>query len=114
MSNLADIYKILTKAEMLALVESGRFSGSADDRRDGFIHLSTRAQVQGTLGKHFENQLDLFLLGFSSEDFGSELRWEPSRGGALFPHLYSEIDLRRVKVIFPIARWDQEFKPERL
>jgi uncharacterized protein (DUF952 family) len=66
--------------------------GSGDDRRDGFIHFSTAAQVPGTLTRHFADKRRLVLLSFEAAAFGDRLRWEPSRGGALFPHLYGSIE----------------------
>ena len=59
--------------------------------RDGFIHLSTREQIAGTLAKHFSGQHDLLLIQFDTRDLGDALRWEASRGGALFPHLYDAL-----------------------
>jgi uncharacterized protein (DUF952 family) len=70
----------------------GAFHGSADDKRDGFIHFSTASQVAGTVAKHFAGQAGLFLIAVDSEILGDALRWEPSRGGDMFPHLYGELD----------------------
>lgn len=71
----------------------GRFDGSAVDLKDGFIHLSTAAQSRETAARHFAGQDGLMLVGFREEDLAN-LRWEPSRGGDLFPHVYGPIDTR--------------------
>ena len=70
----------------------GIYAGSADDRRDGFIHLSTAAQLEGTLARYFAGRADLVLVAFASASLGDRLKWEPSRGGQLFPHLYAPLD----------------------
>jgi uncharacterized protein (DUF952 family) len=82
------VIKLLRAAEWQAFSASGSFAGSPDDLRDGYIHLSTPEQVPGTLAKWFAGEDGVMLLSFESEALGEELRWEPSRGGALFPHLY--------------------------
>lgn len=74
----------------------GRFEGSPDDARDGFIHLSAGHQVAGTLAKYFSGQRDLVLLAVDPERLGEGFRWETSRGGELFPHLYGPLDLDHV------------------
>lgn len=61
------------------------------DRADGFIHFSTATQAQETARRHFANQRDLVVVAFDSDDLGASLRWERSRGGALFPHLYGSL-----------------------
>jgi uncharacterized protein (DUF952 family) len=90
------VYKICTTALLERAKDTGRFDGSADDVRDGFIHLSRGDQVEGTLAKHFAGQEDLVLLAFDAEALGDGLRWEVSRGGDLFPHLYAPLDLAQV------------------
>jgi uncharacterized protein (DUF952 family) len=82
------IYKILSRAEWDAAKAAGRFDGSAVDLADGFIHLSAADQAQETAAKWFKDQPDLVLLGVEAEGLGEDLKWEASRGGALFPHLY--------------------------
>ncbi len=82
------IYKILSRAEWAAAQAAGRFEGSAIDLADGFIHLSAADQAQETAAKWFKDQADLVLLGVEAEGLGEALKWEASRGGALFPHLY--------------------------
>jgi uncharacterized protein (DUF952 family) len=90
------VYKICTAASLEQAKDAGRFDGSADDVRDGFIHLSRGDQVEGTLARHFAGRDDLVLLALDAEALGDGLRWEVSRGGDLFPHLYAPLDLVRV------------------
>src|SRR5262245_46077378 len=85
------VYKILTEAAFSEAMGKGHFLGSADDYRDGFIHLSAADQLEWTLAKHFANQDG--LLALDSVRLGQQLKWEASRGGALFPHLYAPLDL---------------------
>jgi len=92
------IYKVLRPAEWAELQETGHFAGSPDDLRDRFIHLSTEAQLPGTLQKHFAGQTDLIVLVLDPAELGAALRWEESRGGALFPHLYRDLTLAEVRV----------------
>jgi uncharacterized protein (DUF952 family) len=87
------IYKVCAAAEWAAALSSGRYSGSPDDLRDGYIHFSTRAQLAGTLTKHFAGKRDLVLVRVDATRLGDRLKWEPSRGGALFPHLYEPLDV---------------------
>ena len=97
-------YKVLTADEMAALERDGRFDGSADDRRDGFIHLSTAGQLAGTLDKHFAGRSDLHLAAIDLGSFGGSLRWEEARGGAVFPHLYGPLLLETVVAYGPLQR----------
>jgi len=93
------IYKILARPEWDAALAAGRYDGSAVDRADGFIHFSTAAQAQETARRHFAGQTDLIVLELEADEFGDSLKWEPSRGGDLFPHLYGPLDpglVRRV------------------
>jgi len=87
------VYKICRGAEWRQAVLSGWYAGSGDDVRDGFIHLSTRAQLAGTAAKHFRGVGDLVLVAVDAEALGNALVWEPSRGGVLFPHLYAPLDV---------------------
>lgn len=82
------IYKICTAAEWAAAEANGEFTGSAVDIADGFIHFSTAAQVEETARRHFAGQTGLVLVAIDPDGLGEALRWEPSRGGDLFPHLY--------------------------
>ena len=70
---------------------SGSFLGSVVDLRDGYIHFSSRHQVSETARKHFTGQSGLMLLAISASALGDQLKWEPSRGGQLFPHLYAAL-----------------------
>jgi uncharacterized protein (DUF952 family) len=72
------------------------------DRRDGFIHFSTATQVVETASKHFVGQSDLLLLSIDATRLGDQLKWEPSRGGALFPHLYGDLDVAAVTRVEPL------------
>jgi uncharacterized protein (DUF952 family) len=85
------IYKICPAEAWREAERQGAYHGSADDARDGFIHFSTAAQVPGTAAKHFTGQDGLVLVAVPAEALGTALRWEPSRGGDLFPHLYGEL-----------------------
>lgn len=86
------IYKISPEEMWRAAQAAGRFDGAPVDLADGFIHFSTAAQVRATAAKHFAGQRGLLLAAFEAEGFGDALRWEPSRGGDLFPHLYAPLD----------------------
>ena len=90
------IYKICPVLAWRDAERQGCYRGSADDRRDGFIHFSTPSQVAGTLAKHFGGQTGLFLIAIDASALGDALNWEPSRGGDLFPHLYGDLDLGAV------------------
>jgi uncharacterized protein (DUF952 family) len=93
---MSHVYKICPVSLWREAEHSGVFRGSDDDRRDGFIHFSTAAQVAETAAKHFAGQTDLLLVRINTADLGDQLKWEPSRGGGLFPHLYGELDLTAV------------------
>lgn len=82
------VYKVLRADEWAAFEATGRFDGSPDDRRDGFIHLSAAEQLEGTLARHFAGEAGLVRLALDADALGEALRWEVSRGGAAFPHLY--------------------------
>lgn len=83
------IYKLLDRAAWRAARSAGTFAGSPVDLADGFIHFSTAQQAQETAAKHFRGVADLMLLSVDPARLGAPLVWEPSRGGALFPHLYA-------------------------
>jgi len=91
--NLA--YKVLTGAQFAAL-EAGDFSGAPVDVADGFIHLSTAAQLPGTLEKHFAGQAGLVVAAVDLDRLGDAVRWEVSRGGERFPHLYGRLTMDAV------------------
>ena len=85
------VYKICPRHDWDDAVKRGRFDGSVVDRRDGYIHLSDDSQVVETAARHFSGQADLVLVAFEESNLGQALRWEPSRGGALFPHYYGPL-----------------------
>ncbi len=93
------IYKICPDSAWRQAERDGVFRGSADDIRDGFIHFSTATQVEGTARKHFVGQTGLLLIAIDADGLGEALRWEISRGGEPFPHLYGELDLRHVTAV---------------
>jgi len=99
---MALIYKICPRSAWQAAEAAGRFDGAAIDLADGFIHFSTAAQVAETAAKHFAGQSDLVLVAVTAERLGAALRYEPSRGGALFPHLYAPLDLADVAWVKPL------------
>ena len=99
---MATIYKICTKAAWRAAERAGDYRGSQLDRRDGFIHFSTATQLCETAAKHFADAIDLMLVAVDGEALGAALKWEPSRGGALFPHLYGVLPLNAVHWAKPL------------
>lgn len=82
------VYKILRAPEFAVFVAAGRSDGAPVDLADGFIHASTGVQLAQTAAKHFAGAVDLWLLALDADALGPALRWEVSRGGAEFPHLY--------------------------
>lgn len=90
------IFKIFRRAEWDAFRAAGETAGAPVDRTDGFIHFSTAAQVAETAARHFAAESDLVLVAVNSAQLGEALKWEPSRGGALFPHLYRPLRLAEV------------------
>jgi uncharacterized protein (DUF952 family) len=90
------IYKIFRRSEWAALVADGETLGAPIDIADGFIHFSTSAQVAETAAKHFAGDTGLVLAAVEAEALGAALKWEPSRGGALFPHLYRRLSTSEV------------------
>ena len=96
------IYKIAGDEEWRSAERAGVYEGSEADRRDGFIHFSTASQVDETARRHFAGRTDLLLIAVATE--GLDLRWEPSRGGELFPHLYRALPLSAVRDVKAFAR----------
>lgn len=90
------IYKILPRAVWDEARAAGRFAGAAIDLTDGYIHFSTAAQAQETARRHFRGVADLVVLALDADTLGGSLKWEPSRGGDLFPHLYGVLDTSQV------------------
>ena len=93
------IYKIAGAEEWRAAERAGVYEGSEVDRRDGFIHFSAAAQVEETARRHFAGRSDLWLIAVAVD--GLDIRWEPSRGGQLFPHLYGVLPLSAVREVKP-------------
>ncbi|MES2722588.1 MAG: DUF952 domain-containing protein [Pseudomonadota bacterium] len=93
------IYKILPRGAWEAAQATGRFDGSAVDLQDGYIHFSTAAQAPETARRHFTGLRDLVILEVEGDDLGPALRWEPSRGGDLFPHLYGPLATAQVRAV---------------
>jgi uncharacterized protein (DUF952 family) len=96
------VYKILTTPQLEALRAEGSTLGAPIDLRDGYVHLSAEDQVAGTLALHFQGQSGLWVLGVDADALGDALRWEPSRGGALFPHLYGPLPLSAVRSVVAV------------
>ena len=93
---MTPIIKLLRAAEWAQFQADGVFAGSPDDLRDGYIHISTPEQTQGTLAKWFAGEAGVVALTLDADALGDELRWEESRGGQLFPHLYRPLRLDEV------------------
>ena len=91
------IYKICERGAWRLAEQTGTYRGSAVDARDGFIHFSAAAQLAGTMAKHFAGRGDLLLVAVDADALGAALKWEPSRGGDLFPHLYGALPLTAVR-----------------
>ncbi|MEA3028450.1 MAG: hypothetical protein QOF91_3735 [Alphaproteobacteria bacterium] len=96
------IFKICTAAEWREAETVGVYRGSAVDLKDGFIHFSTAEQAAETAAKWFAGQRDLVLVAVDAGALGDKLKWEPARGGALFPHLYGELPLEAVQRVDPL------------
>ena len=91
------IYKISPRDAWQQALEAGVYSGAPVDEQDGYIHFSTAAQLVETAAKHFAGQDDLVLVAVDVVRLGDALKWEPSRGGALFPHLYGPLPMEAVQ-----------------
>jgi uncharacterized protein (DUF952 family) len=91
------IFKIIGAAEWRQAEKAGVFAGAGADLTDGYIHFSTAAQAPETASKWFAGRADLVLAAVDADTLGAALRWEPSRGGALFPHLYAQLPLSAVR-----------------
>ena len=96
------IYKICSEALWREAERVGVSAGAAIDLDDGYIHFSTAAQVRETAARHFAREGDLLLFAIAAEALGAGLRWEPSRGGDLFPHLYGPLRLDAVRWVRPL------------
>ena len=96
------LFKICPAALWREAERAGRFRGSPVDLKDGFIHFSTAAQVAETAARHFAGERDLVLVQMDAARLGAALKWEPSRGGALFPHLYGDLEIAAVRKVEPL------------
>lgn len=99
-------YKVLTGPEMAKLEADGLFNGAPVDLADGYIHLSTEAQLTETVDKHFAGQVDLHIAAVDLAVLGDAVKWEESRGGQLFPHIYANLPLSAVVAYSPLERDD--------
>jgi uncharacterized protein (DUF952 family) len=110
----ATIYKICPEGLWREAEKSGRFYGAPIDVADGFIHFSTAGQAVETAARHFAGQTDLLLVAADAAALGDGLKYEVSRGGALFPHLYAPLELSAVKWVkpLPLARDGSHQFPE--
>ena len=97
------VYKVCAAPLWREAERTGSFRGAAIDLQDGYIHLSTATQVAETLAKHFAGQTGLLLIEVDTARLGEALKWEPSRGGALFPHLYGVLDPAAVTRVVPLS-----------
>jgi uncharacterized protein (DUF952 family) len=100
------IYKICPEPLWRDAERAGVFTGAAIDLADGYIHFSTAAQVAETAARHFAGQRGLVLVAVDAEALGDALRYEPSRGGDLFPHLYAPLSLDAVRTVEPLPLGD--------
>jgi uncharacterized protein (DUF952 family) len=100
-------YKVLTAQEMRSFEHDGSFAGAPVDLADGYIHLSTADQLAGTIEKHFEGRYDLQIVAIDLDALGDVVKWEESRGGALFPHVYARLTLDVVIAYSPL-----EYEPD--
>jgi len=105
---MADLvaYKVLTASQLAELEHHESFAGAPVDLADGYIHMSTAAQLDGTVTKHFAGQGDLTIAAVDLEALGDAVKWEPSRGGQLFPHLYGPLTLDSLIAYGPLERED--------
>jgi uncharacterized protein (DUF952 family) len=106
------IYKIVSRMLWDDAVTKGSFDGSRVDINDGFIHFSTARQVHETAAKHFHGVADLLLVAVDADALGEALKWEPSRGGDLFPHLYASLPINRALTVQPLAEGLRELSTE--
>ncbi len=99
---MTTIYKICSEELWREAERTGSFRGAPVDLADGFIHFSTASQVEETAEKHFRGQDGLLLVAIDEGALGNDLRYEVSRGGALFPHLHARLDPKAVKWVKPL------------
>lgn len=101
-------YKVLTAPQLEALERDGIFAGAPVDLADGYIHLSTADQLEETVRKHFAGQQDLRVAAVDLAVLGDAVKWEPSRGSALFPHVYAALPLSAVVAYGPLVRGEDD------
>ena len=100
------IYHLARASEWQAATASGVYRGPEQDRADGFLHFSTGAQIVESARRHRAGETDLLLLRVDAAALGSDLRWEPSRGGALFPHLHGALPVGAVDAVHELPVGD--------
>ena len=98
----ASIYHICRREEWEAAQAAGRYSGSSQDTADGFIHFSTAAQLEESAARHRANQSGLVLLAVDPAALGAALKWESSRRGQMFPHLYGELPFAALRDVWDL------------
>ena len=103
------IFKICESVQWEAARRAGEFRGSTVDFADGYIHFSTAGQVAETAARHFAGETGLVVIAVCAEKLGTALKWEPSRGGALFPHLYGTLPLAAVRWVKPLRLDDNGY-----
>lgn len=101
---MSQAYKVLTASQMAQFLADGVFAGAPVDVADGYIHLSALPQLAETIDKHFAGQGDLFIATVDLAALGEAVKWEESRGGALFPHVYADLPLSAVVAHGPLRR----------
>ncbi len=101
-SRVSFLYKIMSKQEWETAQAQGIYEGSEVDQKDGFIHLSAAHQVRTTAQKHFSGRADLLLVSVLEKKLGKNLKWEASRGGDLFPHIYGPFQLNAISEVTPL------------
>lgn len=106
MNVASTIYKICPRPLWKEAERKGIFDGAPVDLADGYIHFSTAEQVRETAAKHFAGQDDLVLVAVDADRLGDALKYEVSRGGAFFPHLYASLDLSAVRWVKPLPLGD--------
>ena len=98
------VYKVMSQSEQQQMQRDGVFRGSAADIADGYIHLSCASQLAATLDRHFSGVAGLMLLAVDLSRLGDTVRWEPARGGELFPHIYGHLPIDAVTRVTPVER----------
>lgn len=104
------VFKVLRSDEWARFAARGRFEGSPADLADGFVHLSAAGQLLGTLTKHYGDETSLVLVRIRTSVLGDALKWEPSRGGALFPHLYGPLLFAHVDRTARLTRGEEGWR----